>query len=291
MSQTLNSCESSRTLVTVTVNTTTAAPIAYNQYFCSASTVANLVATGTSLKWYTAATGGTALASSTALTTRNYYVSQTMNSIESPRTLVAVTVYGTPVAKAINLPTSSGSVRSPICTSDIKTLTIKAGYSATNLQWEKAVVALNSNSAPASSNYVAINGATGSTYTETNAVAGKNYYRVKFTNGNCNNTASYSTSAIIYYKDCVTVAKVSALSAVSYPNPFVENFNISLSNSKGEKISVAVYDMMGRLMEQHEADTNEVSELQMGNNYPSGMYNVIITQGDEIKRLRVVKKY
>ena len=49
--------------------------------------------------------------------------------------------------------------------------------------------------------------------------------------------------------------------------------------------------MMGRLMEQHEADTNEVSELQMGNNYPSGMYNVIITQGDEIKRLRVVKKY
>ncbi len=48
-------------------------------------TVADLVATGTNLQWYTASTGGAALVSSTPLTYANYYVSQTNNGIESPR--------------------------------------------------------------------------------------------------------------------------------------------------------------------------------------------------------------
>jgi len=48
-------------------------------------TVANLVATGTDLKWYSTATGGSALALSTPLTYNNYYVSQTVNGNESPR--------------------------------------------------------------------------------------------------------------------------------------------------------------------------------------------------------------
>lgn len=48
-------------------------------------TVANLVATGNNLKWYTTPTGGSPLAPSTALTYANYYVSQTANGNESPR--------------------------------------------------------------------------------------------------------------------------------------------------------------------------------------------------------------
>ena len=91
VSQTLNSCESTRTLVAVTVNST-AAPTASEQKFCDGSTVANLVATGTELKWYTTLTGGAALASTTVLTTGPYYVSQTLNSCESTRTPVDVTV-------------------------------------------------------------------------------------------------------------------------------------------------------------------------------------------------------
>jgi hypothetical protein len=91
VSQTLNSCESTRTLVAVTVNST-AAPTASEQKFCDGSTVANLVATGTELKWYTTLTGGAALASTTVLTTGPYYVSQTLNSCESTRTSVVVTV-------------------------------------------------------------------------------------------------------------------------------------------------------------------------------------------------------
>ena len=286
VSQTLNSCESSRILVSVTVNTTTtSAPLASNQNFCNPSTVANLQATGVALRWYNVATGGTPLSSTTSLQTGNYYVSQTVNSIESPRTLVEVTIYGAPISKNITSSTSSGSNRFPICTSAIKILNIRSGYSATNLQWERAIVPLNSNIVPSSSDYVAIDGATGPSYTVTNAVAGINYFRVKFTNGNCNNTALYSTE-IVYYRDCSN----SRLSVVSYPNPYNENFNLSLSTPSDEKILITVYDMMGKLMQQLDTTINEVGDLKVGERFPTGIYNVVITQGDEVKTLRVIKR-
>jgi hypothetical protein len=83
------------TPVNATINLTqpTAAPSApATQTFCTAATVANLTATGTNLQWFTTATGGTALPASTALTTGNYYVSQTVGLCESNRTVVAVSV-------------------------------------------------------------------------------------------------------------------------------------------------------------------------------------------------------
>ena len=93
VSQTLNSCESTRTAVAVTKNST-ATPIASAQSFCALSgpTVASLVATGVALKWYSVATGGSVLETSTVLIAAPYYVSQTLNSCESPRTAVIVTL-------------------------------------------------------------------------------------------------------------------------------------------------------------------------------------------------------
>jgi len=96
VSQTDNGCESARTSVAVTVNTT-AAPVASAQTFCTSGTVANLEATGTNLKWYDVITDGTALATSTALVSGTiYYVSQTDNGCESARASVAVTLIPKP---------------------------------------------------------------------------------------------------------------------------------------------------------------------------------------------------
>ena len=100
--QTVNGCQSLvRTPVAVTINVT-AVPVAAAQTFCNAATVADLTATGTTIQWYAAATGGTALTAATALATGNYYASQTVNGCESPRVEVAVTVNVTvaPVAAA-----------------------------------------------------------------------------------------------------------------------------------------------------------------------------------------------
>ncbi|MCB9426182.1 MAG: hypothetical protein H6584_04040 [Flavobacteriales bacterium] len=64
--------------------------------FCSINnpTVANLVATGTAIKWYSGATGGAALATNTSLVDgTTYYATQTVAGCESDtRFAVAVTV-------------------------------------------------------------------------------------------------------------------------------------------------------------------------------------------------------
>lgn len=80
---------------TVTVTATSGPSAAATQDLCDGSTVFDLMATGVAgatLNWYDVAVGGTALASSTVLTSGNYYVDQTIDGCTSPRTEVAVTV-------------------------------------------------------------------------------------------------------------------------------------------------------------------------------------------------------
>jgi uncharacterized protein (TIGR02145 family) len=109
VSQTVGTCESTRTPVAVTITPLTA-PTAVAQTFCNSATVANLVATGTAIKWYSAATGGTALASTTALVTgTTYYASQTVGTCESTRTAVVVTVNPNPTIVTQTATICSGS--------------------------------------------------------------------------------------------------------------------------------------------------------------------------------------
>jgi hypothetical protein len=84
--QTIDGCESvSRTPVVVTINTNPSAPTGNaTQTLCSGATVAELSATGTAIQWYVASSGGSALATNTALVNSStYYASQTTNSCES----------------------------------------------------------------------------------------------------------------------------------------------------------------------------------------------------------------
>ena len=69
----------------VSVNPTPAAPAGdASQYFCTSATVANLVAVGTAVKWYTNPSGGLPLGSGAPLVnTSRYYASQTIGNCES----------------------------------------------------------------------------------------------------------------------------------------------------------------------------------------------------------------
>jgi len=110
VSQTANSCEGPRAMIAVTINATPSAPIATSPVaYCQGATATALSATGTGLKWYTAATGGTGSTtaptpSTTATGTTNYYVSQTTNGCESPRTAISVTVNAIPSAPTVTSP-------------------------------------------------------------------------------------------------------------------------------------------------------------------------------------------
>ncbi|MBW1658686.1 hypothetical protein GSY47_25165, partial [Flavobacterium quisquiliarum] len=109
-------CESSRTSVSVTVNATPSAPTVASQTFCSSEnkTIADLASLGASYKWYSASTGGSALAGTIVLATGTYYVSQTSNSCESTRASVSVTVNATPSAPTVAAQT--------FCSSENKTI-------------------------------------------------------------------------------------------------------------------------------------------------------------------------
>ena len=109
VSQTVSTCESARAAIVVTVNAiptapTVTTPISYSQ----GATATALTATGTGLKWYTVATGGTGSAtaptpSTAAVGTTNYYVSQTINGCESPRAQIVVNIIVATITQTITL--------------------------------------------------------------------------------------------------------------------------------------------------------------------------------------------
>jgi hypothetical protein len=76
----------------------------------------------------------------------------------------------------------------------------------------------------------------------------------------------------------------------AFPNPFANNFNLNCTTVSEEKINIKVYDMTGRLVEQNEMSIQGLSDQQLGDHYPSGIYNVVLTQGEQVKTVRVIKK-
>ena len=84
--------------------------------------------------------------------------------------------------------------------------------------------------------------------------------------------------------------KTPRMKVLLHPNPYTDNFNLEITTTSVDKVGVAVYDMMGKLLEKQEVNLEDVPALKVGNRYPSGVYNVIVTQGTEVKTLRVIKR-
>ncbi|WP_290842187.1 fibronectin type III domain-containing protein [Flavobacterium sp.] len=78
--------------------------------------------------------------------------------------------------------------------------------------------------------------------------------------------------------------------AVAYPNPYVEGFAIDMDTPSAEKVQVKVYDMVGKLLEDREYPVDVIETQQFGERYPSGVYNVVVTQAGFVKTLRVIKR-
>lgn len=114
LAATSGGCESDRSEIVVTVNTNPASPIVTTPIqLCVGATASALTATGTDLKWYSAATGGTGSAvaptpSTGTATTLTYYVTQslatTSGGCESSRTPINVVVNANPSAPTITTP-------------------------------------------------------------------------------------------------------------------------------------------------------------------------------------------
>jgi len=202
---------------------------------------------------------------------------------------VVVNVPLAPVSKVITATatTPAGTTaKAAICTSSaVKVLSIAAG-SIGSIQWQSSTTS-------ATAGFSDILGAKGSNYLINNASAGANYYRATFTNS-CG--LSVTTAAItVYYKECTQVIarvkeELANFGVIASPNPFTESFNLNLTTASKDKVTVMVYDMLGKLIETREFSPSEVLELQVGARYASGVYNVILTQGENAKKLLVIKQ-
>ncbi|RTY88545.1 S-layer family protein [Flavobacterium sp. GT3R68] len=99
---------------------TTAAPTGTAaQTFCNAATVADLTATGTGIQWYAAATGGTVLASTTALVNGVHYFASQTSTCESPTRFdvtATVNVTAVPTGTAAQTFCNAGTVANLVAT-------------------------------------------------------------------------------------------------------------------------------------------------------------------------------
>jgi len=78
--------------------------------------------------------------------------------------------------------------------------------------------------------------------------------------------------------------------AVAYPNPYGESFALNLISNSTSPVSIAIYDMAGRLLETREFKFEKLASQKLGERYPSGVYSIIVNQDEETQTIRVVKK-
>ena len=97
--------------------------------------------------------------------------------------------------------------------------------------------------------------------------------------------ASYNTTCALGVDD------FSNQSLVDYaPNPFSTSFNINIKSLLSDKVQITAFDMIGRTIETRNIAITDNSLIEMGNDYPAGVYNIIVKQGENTQSLRVIKK-
>ena len=176
-------------------------PTALAQSFCASNNpkIANLIGSGTNLKWYTAISGGTALATTTPLATGTYFVSQTPNGFESRRVPVSIVVEA---GIGNNVLTPSQTV----CTGTIPALinsgVLIGGNGIFSCTWETAT----SPAGPFTPNSATTPSLTPS------ATVGSVWYRRTVSSGTCN---SISIPVSVTVQALPTVSAGSALPSIS----------------------------------------------------------------------------
>ena len=78
--------------------------------------------------------------------------------------------------------------------------------------------------------------------------------------------------------------------AVAYPNPFADNFMLDVKTTSQSSVNVKVYDMVGRLIEQRDVRVSDMQTTTIGDRYPTGVYNVVVSQEYNVQTVRVVKR-
>ncbi|OYU83948.1 MAG: hypothetical protein CFE24_08785 [Flavobacterium sp. BFFFF2] len=84
--------------------------------------------------------------------------------------------------------------------------------------------------------------------------------------------------------------EATSLTVKAVPNPFETEYVLMAQGGNQTPVQVSVYDMLGKQVEQFSVEANELENRSLGTNYTSGIYNVMISQGDDQQVVRIIKK-
>ena len=104
--------------------------------------------------------------------------------------------------------------------------------------------------------------------------------------GNYGGTCTVTVTVI----NKITPSVTNEFKAIAYPNPFASDFMFNVNTSSESTIQIRVYDMLGKQIDNRNVEVSDIENLQIGANYPSGVYNVIVSQGENTQTLRVIKR-
>jgi len=288
-------CSATSALTVVTVNTTPPLPTVISPItYCQGAVATTLSATGTGLKWYAAATGGTgnsiAPTPSTSNTgTINYYVSQTTDGCESARAVISVTVNALPVPKI-----TSGSTM-PICIGSSADLSTGAASTYSWLNGGTHVGTSQTYKAAIAGSYTVM-------VTDGSGCAGTStVFMVSISSTNCydcanviNGTAtvddcdvcSGGTTGIMPCTTTGTIDSIIGTSILVYPQPFENTTKVELKNG-GIIKSITIYSSTGALV----YTNTEIMQnsIEIGENLVYGLYTVIIQTQEATYTTKIIK--
>ena len=253
VSNTVEGCESEKTMVPVTV-TIPSSPTVLAQTFCNAGTVADLSPNGNGILWYDSAIATAPLTAETALTTGNYFVSNTVGNCESDRTVIPVSL------ETISIP-QGDSLQDFDMGESIADLDVDGN----GLVWYGSAEDAADQTDDLDTNQQLIDGAT---------------YYVVATTTDCQSEPLAITVSVVLGTNEFNNAALKY-----YPNPFEGVLNISYDHPID---SIIVYNMLGQAVADKDFDSSQVQlDLSM---LPAGSYVLKVFCGRTSKTVKVIKK-
>ena len=74
------------------------------------------------------------------------------------------------------------------------------------------------------------------------------------------------------------------------PNPFDNNFKLDFASSSTGDVTVSVFDLLGKLLEERTFEYEDTGNQEIGERLPTGIYIVNVSQGEDVKTLKMIKK-
>lgn len=171
--------------------------------------------------------------------------------------------------------------------------TVKVGAKMTNITYATAgatSVTIDPATLPSGVSQLWTNNILTISGTPTSASAGKTFsYDIKLT-GACAPLTVAGKITVAPIGTALRPVFESNIELTSYPNPFSTSFRMNLVSQSEEPIALQVTDMVGRIVENQVINRFELSEKEIGEAYPVGVYNIVLIQGSEKTTLRVVKQ-